>query len=464
MPRTAARPSRRKAFPRPAGRLSAPMPVLRGPRAPPRHEEDGDLELEALQQAGGAGLLPPMAEQQAQAVGEEDQDVLDDMDPEGHRNRRFDVHRVDLERARQLVQVVQIPGGLRNEKAMEHEKAVPPPPHPPELFPLHTLVGFVGSCGRGKTNAVYLLAKRYLDYGSFTKVYLISPTYESNMLWKQLPKLDKSDVYQDVATAQAAIADILAKIAQDASVFEFHQLYKTAYDKWKANKELKPEEETLLNSMEYVEPQPVLQPSPLIIIDDMSNSPLFRTGASNPFINLVLRHRHINKVGASLFVCVQNFKSGIPKVLRENFRVFCIFDTKDSRVLEGIYDEVGSITTEDAFVQNYTLAINRNPHNFLTVDKFPDAPNPQAAKLKHFRRNFDEFLVDPWTKREVMRALEDEPSSSPPKEKESEFQDPLRPKRVDREPGHAGRRRLNATQARYLERIADPYSRVALRV
>lgn len=382
------------------------------------------------------------------------------------RSRRFDVHRVNLDRVRELVQVVPIPGGLRNEKAIAEEKAVPPPPHPPELFPLHSLVGFVGSCGRGKTNAVFLLAKRYLDYGSFTRVFLITPTYESNMLWKALPKLDKQDVYEDVAGAQGAIADILVKIGQDASVFEFHQLYKKAYEKHQKGEDLKPEEEQLLRSMEYVEPRPVEQPSPLIIIDDMSNSPLFRTGSGNPFINLVLRHRHIHKVGATLFVCVQNFKTGIPKVLRENFRVFCIFDTKDANVLEGIYNEVGSITTEDAFLQNYTLAIDRNPHNFLTVDKFPDAPNPQAAKLKHFRRNFDEFLVDPHTKSEVLTVMREQPSLNGGAAAAAQLpgRSPYEPLKVDRAPGHAGRRRLIADQARYLQRIADPYAKVSVQL
>ena len=65
------------------------MPVLRGARAP--RQDDGDLELEALQQAGGAGLLPPMAQQQEEAA-EDETGPLEDLD-EAHRSRRFDVHR-----------------------------------------------------------------------------------------------------------------------------------------------------------------------------------------------------------------------------------------------------------------------------------------------------------------------------------------------------------------------------------
>lgn len=379
---------------------------------------------------------------------------------EESRSRMFDIHRIPLEAAKSAVRSVAIPGGLRNEKAMVGEKAVPPPEHPPGLFPLHTLVGFVGSCGRGKTNAVYILAKAYLDHGSFNRVYLITPTYESNMLWKKMPKLDRQDVYEDVAGAQAAIADIVSKITETAKTFKIHSLYKKAYEKWKKRETLEPEEQTLLANMANEdgvpqEPFDMEQPSPLIIIDDMSSSPLFRASAANPFINLVLRHRHIAEVGVSIFVCVQNFRAGIPKVLRENFRVFCIFDTKDAKALEAIYDEVGSLSDAQSFLLKYRTAIDDNEHNFLTVDRFPDAPDPETARLRQFRQNFDRYLIDPRTRDSVLSKVEQQ--SSRGEEQEGPQSDPLRRRRNER------RGRVSAATAGYLSRAQDPYSAIQIR-
>lgn len=396
------------------GRLSNPLPIIRRSEVMPGEEEE-------------------------EAAGEfDDDDVYEES-----RTRMFDVHRIPIDSAKRAVRSVEIPGGLKNEKAAVQEKAVPPPEHPPHLFPLHTLAGFIGTCGRGKTNAVYLLANSYIEAGSFNRVFLITPTYESNLLWKSLKKLDKRDVYEDVAGAQAAISDIVKKIEEDGKIFKVHRLYKKAYDKWEEGKDLEPEERALLMSMSNEDgvptpPTPVEQPSPLIIIDDMSSSPLFRTGASNPFLNLVLRHRHIAEVGCSIFVCVQNYRNGIPKVLRENFRVFFIFDTKDARALEAIYEEVGSISDAQSFLLKYVTAIDGNEHNFLTVDRFPDAPDPETKKLRHFRRNFDEFLVDPRTRDEVFNKLGAAQVAAA---------EPQRPRRT---------RAPSAPQ--YIQRAQDPYS------
>lgn len=428
MPKQASRRSRAsRASVRLNGRLSNPLPYIERPEiAPGEAEEDAPGEFD-------------------------DDDVYEES-----RTRMFDVHRIPIESAKRAVRSVGIPGGLKNEKAAVQEKAVPPPDHPPHLFPLHTLVGFIGTCGRGKTNAVYLLSNAYIEAGSFNRVFLITPTYESNLLWKSLKKLDKRDVYEDVAGAQAAISDIVRKIEEDGKIFKVHRLYKEAYEKWekieekrrrgqevKPENDLQPEERALIMSMSNEEgipvtPTPVEQPSPLIIIDDMSSSPLFRTGASNPFLNLVLRHRHIAEVGCSIFVCVQNYRNGIPKVLRENFRVFCIFDTKDARALEAIYEEVGSISDAQSFLLKYVTAIDGNEHNFLTVDRFPDAPDPETKKLRHFRRNFDEFLVDPRTRDEVFNKLGAAQIAA------AEF--------------HRPRRSRAPLAAQYIQRAQDPYS------
>ena len=67
-----------------------------------------------------------------------------------------------------------------------------------------------------------------------------------------------------------------------------------AYTKWKRNMKLNLDERTMLENTNYQKPPEVPRPSPLLIVDDMSHSQIYSTSRQNPFINLCLRHRHIN--------------------------------------------------------------------------------------------------------------------------------------------------------------------------
>ena len=102
--------------------------------------------------------------------------------------------------------------GLKNERVSAKKKWSPN--HPPDLFPLHTLAAFIGSRGSGKTNACVLLAQRYCQFGSFNRIFLISPTYESNNVWKTLP-IEPEDIYEDALQAQQALHSILEKKGLD---------------------------------------------------------------------------------------------------------------------------------------------------------------------------------------------------------------------------------------------------------
>ena len=77
-----------------------------------------------------------------------------------------------------------IPNGLVN-GPVKHKK-IKTPHAAKELFPLHTLCAFIGMRGSGKTHAMVNLAKRYLDDSCFTRVFIISPTYESNPIFHVL--------------------------------------------------------------------------------------------------------------------------------------------------------------------------------------------------------------------------------------------------------------------------------------
>jgi len=111
-------------------------------------------------------------------------------------------------------------------------KKIRQPYHPPELFTLHALMGFIGMRGSGKTHAMVNLTKKYLEEGSFNRIFIISPTYHSNPIFHVLKAKDE-DVYTDPQTSQHALNDILRKNAADAKVYDYFKAYLNAFKKFR---------------------------------------------------------------------------------------------------------------------------------------------------------------------------------------------------------------------------------------
>jgi len=281
------------------------------------------------------------------------------------------------------IKEIYIKDGLKN-GPVKHKK-IKTPDAPAQLFPLHTLCAFIGMRGSGKTHAMVNLAKRYLDEGSFNRVFIISPTYESNPIFHVL-HIDPEDVYSNLHTSIQDIANILEKCKKDLDDYDDYHIYMKAYIKWKKDMKLTLEERTMLENADYHKPPAIPRPSPLLIVDDMSHSEIYSTSRQNPFINLCLRHRHINHgKGITIFLAAQTFRSGIPLALRQNIQQYFIWPTKDETQLEAIYHEVANLIDHDTFIKLYKKA-TQGAHDFLTIDNNPPSP------VLQFRRNFDTFL------------------------------------------------------------------------
>jgi hypothetical protein len=276
-----------------------------------------------------------------------------------------------------------VPNGLVN-GPVSHKK-IKQPHTPRGLFKLHTLCAFIGMRGSWKTHAMVNLAKEYLDNGSFTRIYIISPTYESNPIFHVL-HANHEDVYENSQNSLQAVDDILRKCEKDSDDFDHYYEYMKAYLRWRHKKELTLEQRTMLENNDYKKPPSIPRPSPLLIVDDMSHSDIYSTSRQNPFINLCLRHRHINHgKGITIFLAAQTFKSGIPLALRQNIQQYFIWPTRDESQLESIYHEVANLVDYETFKALYDKA-TQETHDFLTIDMNPPHPSLQ------FRRNFNIFL------------------------------------------------------------------------
>ena len=141
------------------------------------------------------------------------------------------------------IREVHIPYGLVNGPV--RYKKIKQPHTPRGLFKLHTLCAFIGMRGSEKTHAMVNLANEYLDHRSFTRVFIISPTYDSNPIFHVL-HANKSDVYEDSDNSLKAVEDILKKCKIDSDDYDDYHIYMTAYLLWRKKEPITPEQKPCL--------------------------------------------------------------------------------------------------------------------------------------------------------------------------------------------------------------------------
>lgn len=272
-----------------------------------------------------------------------------------------------------------IKGGLENSKVEHEEKE--PPYFPEHLFDLHSMAAFVGAVKSGKTNAAVKLAQEYVDNGAFTRIFIMCPSWESNgPIFQTLP-IQEKDIFKNITTVQTDLERIIHEIKKDAVAYKAYKRYYDIYQRWKKGED-DAFDEAILKALNYEEPvDPGPLPSNLLILDDLSHSPVYQSMGSNIFTNLSLRHRHLEGVGLSIFNLVQTFRGGVPLPLRRSTQQFFLFRTEDQDDLQAIYTEVGNLVDKETFIRLFRAA-TAEKHGFLTVDKW----------RQQFRKNFDTIL------------------------------------------------------------------------
>jgi DNA replication protein DnaC len=260
------------------------------------------------------------------------------------------------------------------------------------LFQLPTCAAFVGAKGSGKSHALVNLMKEYYKDGVITNTYIISPTYYSptNAELQTLP-VKKEDIYVEEAATKCIdyLKLIIGKIGKEVEDWKKEVEYKKIYDRYVLKKQTL-RDNLVLENNDFRKPdkKKMLKPVAVVIIDDLMKSPIYDDNKNNPFGNLVILHRHLHKVGFSIFMLVQTFKNSIPKFIRAQCNEFFIFKTSDMKNLESMYEEFGNVTTYETFVEIF-YEVTKVDHNFLTVSPFHHDPN------KRFRKNFDQYIEVP---------------------------------------------------------------------
>lgn len=276
---------------------------------------------------------------------------------------------------------------------------------PDDQIRMHALVMAVAKRGGGKTVALTSLLRSLKKDGALNRMFLISPTYESNKdMFKGLP-LDDEDIYHDPYNL-SCLDDIIEKTQKEMDEWKAYKekvaLRNKLLAKLKATKstsdvyELDPE--LLLDAFNYdvISQEPPFhkwkgkRPVLAMLVDDCQGSPVLN---DKRFQHLCLRHRHVGGgLGISILMAVQNFKGktgGMPLTIRDNLTHLILFRTKNGNVLKDIFEEIADDITEEEFYEAYNIAIEGDEHAFLFIDF-----HPKKGKEYRFRKNFDEYIVN----------------------------------------------------------------------
>lgn len=104
-------------------------------------------------------------------------------------------------------------------------------PYPPQYFTLPTTMALVGPRGRGKTYSATLFNSYMFANGYFTRMYIISPTFESNSCFRNLP-VRKEDIYTQMEKGVESLSLVVEKVLEDVQWYEeITKEYTRVYEK-----------------------------------------------------------------------------------------------------------------------------------------------------------------------------------------------------------------------------------------
>ena len=272
-------------------------------------------------------------------------------------------------------------------------------PTPPDEIQLHTLCAMVGARTSGKTLAVMNKVRQLQQQNCCDRVFFISPTVPSNRPILGLIKISDDDIYEN--PTNESLKSVLEKVEDEAREWEEYEQKKKKYERLlkfmrredKGLVELNAFWEMLGGTDDILEPpkskyghKPVL----VLIIDDCQGTPLFSTSSKSEFVNFLLRNRHCGSgLGLSCFLLVQSYLAqtgAIPRCVRENLSLVCLFKTKDMRSMEKVGEELGNVIEPELFMKAYKEAI-KEPYCFLVVDT-----SPKEDKYR-FRSKWDKLII-----------------------------------------------------------------------
>jgi len=267
------------------------------------------------------------------------------------------------------------------EQLPKFKKAKYPQPMDKNL-PLHYNVSiYCGARGSGKTHLackyLYELQQRGIEGDIPPRIILISPTAksDSNKIFDILKHLKDTDIIEEYS--DDILKDKIEELRHDLDEGIEYQYYKKLYEKFlkcKSEKDLQKfefEDLMLLEKNNYEMYDPPEYPNGFItflLVDDCACSNIFKNGRSY-FSNIVIKNRHNSSINIpmNIIMCVQQIFN-IPKTIRLNANVICLFKYGNKRViLDDLFTLVSAWCTPKEFELYYDKATEQD-HGCLIID------------------------------------------------------------------------------------------------
>ena len=265
-------------------------------------------------------------------------------------------------------------------------------------FPkMHTLTIASGKRGGGKSVAIANLLKKAKDKGYLQKVWLITPTYNSNKQIWNIANILEEDVHEPTVNV---LKDICKKIEAEKQEWDEFLEKKKKYKEFLKDNDKSVMQINPYKLMDYYdlgfldkgEPpkwkyDQEVPPRLGVCLDDVLGTDLLAKRSAG-LLNFCIKHRHHSCIGISVYILTQSYCSqgGINRAIRENNTALMLFKLNDDNQRKKIKEEADLECTNEEFEKMCEYAHSK-PYNFLFMDFAP------KDDKKRFRSGFDEYLI-----------------------------------------------------------------------
>lgn len=269
---------------------------------------------------------------------------------------------------------------------------------PDDFFKLPFVMLSVAKRMSGKTCSMSQFLHIMHKMKRLDRVILISPTYENNKhYFKGLPLNEEEDVLEpSVSSADL----IMKKVDEEARAYtEYHEQLKLWNEIQRLlanNKQARAQGMTdeIMKGIEkpkhkYDGRKPVV----VAFFDDCQNTAAFATKSKLAY--MTIKHRHLGQtnegaIGCSLMYACQNYtcaSGGIPKTVRGNTTILCVFKNKNMKELDVIAEECSGEVDVDTFMAVHAAA-TEGDYSFLTIDL-----NRKDSHPSMFRKCWNQWIT-----------------------------------------------------------------------
>ena len=275
-----------------------------------------------------------------------------------------------------------------------------------DWFPFPYVMLSVAKKNSGKTASLsnFLHIQHKMD--RLDRLILVTPTFHTNEHYFRGLPIHLDDVLEpEIGTCQI----VMNKVEEMGRLFDkYHEdmiEWERLQKEIRSNKHVNLIEDNLLLQFQAMEKPKyefmrngrAYKPLVTTFFDDCQGTDVYSPSRKNKLNYMTIKHRHIapikfgdgKAIGVNLMFALQNYTTnaqGIPKSVRGNMNIICLFKNKNENELKLIAEETSGEVSKEVFFKVFNEATSI-PYGFLTIDL-----NPKKTVKSMFRRCWNEYL------------------------------------------------------------------------